>query len=84
MHANEEKYIDKIFKERSKLKAKTSEQKPKTDDDMAKIIQRHWRGHSQRRFQAIGRKKKFEVGKGITLWRTFRFITIHKYDKMLG
>lgn len=84
MHANEEKYIDKIFKERSKLKTKVSEQKPRTDDDMAKVIQKHWRGHNQRKFQVIGRKKKIEVGKGITLWRTFRFITIHKYDKMLG
>lgn len=83
IQANEDKFIEKVLKDRTKTRL-LEVIKPKSKDDMARCIQRLWRGHYERKFQSIGRRNKFDSGKGITLWRTFRFISIHKYDKVLG
>ena len=51
---------------------------------MASIIQRHWRGFVSRKFKSIGTRKKFRAGKTQLLWRTFRYIGIYKYDKLIS
>lgn len=51
---------------------------------MATIIQRHWRGYVTRKLTSLRTKKKYKLGKGLLLWRTFRYINTYKYDKLVS
>lgn len=80
----EDKYVEKHNRDRNNLSPFKKVTPHASQEEMATVIQKHWRGYVMRKFNTIGTRKKFKVGKGLLLWRTYRYISIYKYDKLIS